>query len=237
MTTNYHACSKAYWSWKIDAAHRYSDEGWLKKYANELLVLVPSGETLLDVGCGSCQLTTYMAPVFDQVYAIDFSTSMLAAAAARLATFGITNVHLAFGLAQKIPCKAEAVNAIISNGVVQYLSNDDCKEHLRECYRVLNEGGIACIGLIPNANLRLAYYFRNPGRSSESLIDIVKQCITILGRRQIARLRKDVLWDGIGHWYSMENIITMAKEAGFVVDLRHSWYYEYRFHAILRKES
>jgi 2-polyprenyl-3-methyl-5-hydroxy-6-metoxy-1,4-benzoquinol methylase len=65
--------SHKYWRGKTDGMHRHSEEEWFQKYAAELLAMLPLRGTLLDVGCGSCQVTTYLAQVFEHVYAFDFS--------------------------------------------------------------------------------------------------------------------------------------------------------------------
>src|SRR5437868_1162393 len=88
--------SQKYWSDKTDAKHRYSTEKWLQIYSSELLALLPQGGTLLDVGCGACQITTYLAPAFERVYAIDFSDSMLETARQRIKNLQITNISLLF---------------------------------------------------------------------------------------------------------------------------------------------
>jgi cyclopropane fatty-acyl-phospholipid synthase-like methyltransferase len=46
---------------------------------------MPSGGTLLDVGCGAGQVATYLVGAFNSVVAINPSVSMLTAARARIA--------------------------------------------------------------------------------------------------------------------------------------------------------
>ena len=65
--------SQAFWKDKTEAQHRHHDERWFRLYAQELLAIMPSGGTLLDVGCGAAQLTTYLAGQFDSIIGIDLS--------------------------------------------------------------------------------------------------------------------------------------------------------------------
>ena len=99
--------SHKYWSGKTDALHRHSKEEWFQKYASELVAMLPSQGTLLDVGCGSCQITTYLASHFEHIYAVDFSETMLMAASRRIESLGVTNITLSHGTAQEFP---QAVN-------------------------------------------------------------------------------------------------------------------------------
>ncbi len=139
MNVAYHERTKAHWGQKTHGGHRYADEHWLKKYADEILFLLPHGGTLLDVGCGACELTVYLASAFDFVYAIDFSESMLAAARERLHKRSVTNIKLTYGQAEKFPSEIDNVNCVLSYGMVQYLDNQGFVKHLQECYRVLNK--------------------------------------------------------------------------------------------------
>ena len=86
------------------------------------LAMLPSGGTLLDVGCGACQLTTYLAPEFDQVYGVDFSETMLLTARQRIERRGLTNVWVLSGTAQKFPEVINNANVILSYQLVQYLT-------------------------------------------------------------------------------------------------------------------
>src|SRR5580704_10304173 len=95
--------TRSFYNGRTDAGHRYSSEAWLARYAEELLALMPCGGTLLDVGCGSCQITTYLAAAFDSVVGIDPSDSMLAAARERSRLQGADNISVLNGDAVCFP--------------------------------------------------------------------------------------------------------------------------------------
>ena len=165
--------SHKYWIGKTDGGHRYSTEQWFQKYASELLAMFPSRGTLLDVGCGACQLTTYLAPEFEQVYAVDFSETMLATARQRIESLGLTNVRLLSGTAQKFPEVISSANVILSYQLLQYLTLADFSQHLHECQRVLNKGGMVCAAMIPNSALKDLYYH---GRLSPTKFSLLAEC-------------------------------------------------------------
>lgn len=226
--------SQKYWIGKTDGGHRYSTEEWFRKYASELLAMLPSRGILLDVGCGACQLTTYLAPEFAHVYAIDFSETMLATARQRIESQGVVNMQLFLGTAQSFPAAIDSVNVILSYQLLQYLTLADFSQHLNECRRVLRNDGVVCAAMIPDSALKTLYYRRRLIPADTTVSGRLSRAIKILRRRLIAYFQKDLLWDAVGNWFSRTDIERVANETGFDVEFRNSWFYEYRFHALLR---
>ena len=144
------SASRVYWSTKTDALHRHSTEHWQQIYSSELLAMLPHGGVLLDIGCGTCHITTYLAAAFEKVYAVDFSESMLTTARQRIESLKIRNIHLLFGSAHTFPSEITTVDAILAHGVVQYFSTDDLIRFLLECRRVLKSNGIVCAAIVPD---------------------------------------------------------------------------------------
>lgn len=195
--------------------------------------MLPSGGTLLDVGCGACQLTTYLAPEFDQVYGVDFSETMLLTARQRIERRGLTNVWVLSGTAQKFPEVINNANVILSYQLVQYLTLADFSQHLHECRRVLSKGGMVCAAMIPNLALKDLYYHGKLMPNEAQFAGQMRRWIYLTRRRVVALFQRDLLWDGIGNWFSQADIQRAANEGGFDVEFRNSWFYEYRFHALL----
>jgi ubiquinone/menaquinone biosynthesis C-methylase UbiE len=231
-----HLFSEKHWIGKTDAGHRHSTEEWLQKYASELLAMIPGGGTLVDVGCGAGELTAYLASKFEKVYAMDFSETMLTKARQRIGGCGITNITFASGTAQRLPEVIDKADVILSCGVVQYLTMVEFSQHLQDCRRVLRKGGMVCAAMIPDSALKKMYYRRilvQNGRYAGWL----QTWFELRRRHLIAYFKGDLLWDGIGNWFSHTDIARAASEAGFDVEFRNSWFYEYRFHALLTPRS
>lgn len=237
VASDIHRVSKTYWAGRVDAVHRHSEEHWLRLYAEELLALVPHGGTLLDVGCGSCQLTTYMAQAFERVVAFDFSDSMLEAGRERVAANGVSNVTVTNGDATRFPREAARADVILAHGVIQYFDDAALEKHLAECARVLAPGGVVCWGLVPNRRLRLMWYLRLLNGPRPTARELLRRGYHTWRRWRKARAAGDHLWDGIGNWFDAETLASRARAAGFDMTWRHSWFYEYRFHALLRREG
>jgi len=199
--------------------------------------MFPCRGRLLDVGCGSCQVTTYLAPEFEQVYAVDFSESMLAAARQRVESSGVTNVKLLPGTAQNFPSTITRADVILTNAVIQYLSHADFSRHLQECRRILSREGVVCVALIPDMARKKIYYYGRFNPHNFRRLRMLRSWIYLTRRRTKGYLLNDLRWDGIGNWFYQADIEKAAIEAGFQADFRNSWFYEYRFHALLRPKD
>jgi ubiquinone/menaquinone biosynthesis C-methylase UbiE len=227
--------TRSFYNGRTDAGHRYSSEAWLARYAEELLALMPSGGTLLDVGCGSCQITTYLAAAFDRVVAFEPSDSMREAALERSELVGAYNVQVLKGDAVCFPPEAEQADVILTNGVIQYLDKAALCTHLLECGRVLNPGGTILWALIPDANLRRLWYLGALTNPRPPLRRMIHRYAKIQLNWWKAKRRGDILWDEIGLWFTREELRAVAEEMGFAVEFRNSWFYEYRFAALLTR--
>jgi ubiquinone/menaquinone biosynthesis C-methylase UbiE len=225
-----------YWTGRTDGEHRYSNEEWFQKYASEFLAMFPCKGKLLDVGCGSCQITTYLAPEFEQVYGIDFSETMLAAARQRLDSLSMMNIKLLSGTAQHLPAAITSADVILTCAVIQYLSLADFSQHLQECRRILNRDGVICVGLVPDAARKKTYYYGYFTANRFRRLRVLRSWFDITRRRAKGYFLNDLRWDGIGNWFYQADIERAAIDAGFEVEFRNSWFSEYRFHALLRRK-
>ena len=120
-----------------DALRKVFDDDVLR--ARAVAHLVPAGLTVADVGTGTGILATELAQLGMRVVAIDHSTRMLEAAAAKLAADGITGVELRQGEASRLPLPDGAVQAAFAHMVLHYLPSP--AEALREMARVVGPGG------------------------------------------------------------------------------------------------
>lgn len=108
---------------------------------NGLLTLLPREWTVADLGCGTGNASELLAPLVKQVYAIDQSAPMLAAAKKRL--HGHTNISFLRGDMHGIPLENASVDATVTVLVLHHIERP--LEACREIRRVLRPGGTCLI--------------------------------------------------------------------------------------------
>lgn len=224
-----------YWNQQSDGRHRQADEAHFEKYANELLFVFPKRGVLLDVGCGSADLLAYMAPHFHHCFGIEPSDSMRDAAQQRIERFGLKNVTLLRGSATEFPAEVKSADLVMSNGVIQYLTHGEIEHFLRLAKRVLTPQGMVGIGSVPWSNLKHLYRTGGlRGEPSAPWRTLLRYARYWTSPARLKQLREgNILHDGIGHWFSYDEMKELAGREGFNCEILNCLYYEYRFHAVL----
>jgi ubiquinone/menaquinone biosynthesis C-methylase UbiE len=111
-----------------------------------LYARIESGDTVLDLGCGSgidSILAARRTGPSGRVIALDFLPEMLERTAAAAREAGLDNIEPLEGEMEAIPLPDDSVDCLISNGVVN-LSPRKARA-LAECARVLRRDGELCV--------------------------------------------------------------------------------------------
>ncbi len=112
-----------------------------------LVSLLPGELVVADLGCGTGQIASLLAPRVKQVIAVDNSPAMLKAARGR--TADLNNVDLRRGEIDALPIDDGSVDAALMILVLTYLP--DPPAALREAARILRPGGrLVVIDLLPH---------------------------------------------------------------------------------------
>lgn len=109
--------------------------------AESLLTLLPQSWTVVDIGCGTGNVSELLSPLVKRVIAVDASAAMLKAAQKRLEGRG--NVEFVRGDLEKLPLKDASVEAAVTFLVLHHVP--ELAGALREMRRVLKPGGSALI--------------------------------------------------------------------------------------------
>jgi SAM-dependent methyltransferase len=101
-----------------------------------------TGEIVVDIGAGS-GLDTFLAARAvgpdGAVIAVDMTPAMLARGRDNVALTGLRQIEYREGLAECLPVASESADVVISNGVINLVS--DKAAVFREAFRVLRPGG------------------------------------------------------------------------------------------------
>ncbi len=223
--------------------HAHSSSAWFDRYALEIRMFLSGAESLVDAGCGSGEILERIAGDFPKVTAIDYSPSMLERARARMESRGYAHVRL---FCDNITAIAkycdEPVDAIYSSAVVQYLSPTELDQFLVSCARILKPGGRVVLLNIPNINCRTLFllgfykherpvpFFRFLKGLPGLWMKMVRYWISNGFRKYD---------DGIGNWFSIDEIRKRAVTHSFNAEIygASAVEYHYRFHAVLTLDS
>ena len=108
--------------------------------------VLPPGSSVLDVGCGAgidVLLAARRVGADGRVVGLDMLPEMCERARAHVREAGLSNVEIVEGEMEAIPLPDDAVDAVISNGVVNLSARK--MRTLFECARVLRPGGRLCL--------------------------------------------------------------------------------------------
>lgn len=178
---------------------------------------------ILDLGCGSGHVHAALRPSPEDYVGVDFSRTMLAAMKAdapdaRLLCADVTRLPLARG----------GFNLVIANGVCQFLTRDQLGRNLDQVRGLMAPEGRYLIANVPDTALRWRHFAGSlgPGRRF-SLWTLARNVYSEFIRRR----------DPIGEWYARDEVAELAARHGFRCETSPSRGYEYRFHAVLRRNG
>lgn len=234
------------WSNATSPYHAHNDSNWFDKYFDEMFFLIKDNITkdsvIIDAGCGSGEFLVRLSPYCSKVYGIDFSDSLVKKSSKLIEELKISNATVYHSNILDIDlCKFEiSPHIIVSNGVVQHLSYEELKSFISKCTRILQTNGVLLIMNIPNFNLKdlynIRFYKRNQKLTSYQIFKEIIKFHWSIWKEKIKN-PKYHYDDGIGNWYTFEEVEKIAQENNLSLEFFYSIYppYGYRFHAKLIK--
>ena len=125
-----------------------------------------SGMEILDIGCGTGNLSLELAKLGARVTGIDISEAMLVKAREKAARENLC-INFCCADANELPFEDETFDAAVSLSALEFAS--DLKKTLLEIYRVLKPGGRMVIGLIGGGSAWSRYYEKKAKKDPESV--------------------------------------------------------------------
>ncbi len=224
-----------YWAERNHGGHRSQTEAFLRKEAAEKLFHLGSGEALLDFGCGSADLLVYYAERFARVVGVDFSASMLDAARVRIAQFGRTNIELVRADDRTVWDAVEgSFDRITAGQVIQYFDEEQIDRFLVQAERRLRSDGELLFFDVIDPRIHALHELGLFGPPQG--LGLVRRAAELVATKAVRRLRR-IPPSLLGRAHYPERIRALAARHGFAMELVWSMYYEYRYHAVLRRES
>jgi len=208
-----HRSWRAYWAERDDALHHRGSAEFYRQHAAELqLLLGPVPDRVLEVGCGNGVL--YELLDFDKTdyTGVDFSPAMIRAFRALH-----PRARLVVGDAEGYR-DGGPYDLIFSSQLVQYLDKQGLARLLSNARKMLAPTGCLVAASVPCRALRHRYY---TGELTDERTNRVRAACKVLA---------GYVRDGIGHWYSFEEIAKLGEQQGLRSELFGSMYYPYRFH-------
>lgn len=123
-------------------------------YADFLLPHLTPDTHLVDVGCGSGELTLELAPSVRQITGIDVDEGEVDEARRKAGLLGIVNADFRLGDAYALDLPGDQADAVFGHSVLEAL--DRPAEALTEMKRVLRPGGVVAVASVEYGSLILA---------------------------------------------------------------------------------
>jgi SAM-dependent methyltransferase len=123
-------------------------------YADFLAPHLSSGSHLLDVGCGSGELTLDLAATVGRVTGVDAESEEIETARRAATQAGISNADFQVGDAYSLDLPSDHVDAVLAHSVLEALDRPTAA--VTEMKRVLKPGGVLAVASVEYAGLILA---------------------------------------------------------------------------------
>ena len=148
--------------WKEAVANRFSetDDAWVSildwQRASWIpLLALPKEAVVLDIGSGYGAITHALAAHFDEVHSIEAIPERVEFTSVRMRQEGFDNVHVVQGSALQLPYPPASFDAIIVNGVLEWIGDWDLEgsprsaqlRFLRRLHALLKPSGRLLVGI------------------------------------------------------------------------------------------
>src|SRR5216117_1937276 len=128
-----------------DSLHALRKRAERSRFAQLLDRAIPGDARIAEVGCGTGQMSLYLARADRTIIAADLSRSSLLIGAGAAQRFGISHVHFIETDLHRSALKQDAFDVVYSSGVLHHTPNP--RAAFAEVARLARRGGIVIVGV------------------------------------------------------------------------------------------
>jgi ubiquinone/menaquinone biosynthesis C-methylase UbiE len=181
-------------------ASSYDDaEAFWRRAAGRVVVAAanPSeGDVILDLGCGTGEVSVVLARRAKKLIGIDISPAMLEIASQRVKSEGVDNIELRTGDFSTLP-DLSGISLVVSNYAIHHLSLDEKTHLFRQIFALLPEKGLFVMGDVMWSmdldQIDEPEQFFNPEIDDPSMVDELVEALEECGfRTEVLRLSPGV---------------------------------------------
>jgi SAM-dependent methyltransferase len=238
--------ARQFWERQTSSRHRLDTDDFYKSKAQEHAAFLADAERtggVVDIGCGAGELLYFFSEYARVDVAIDYSSSMLEQARARLAGKQMVFIegdafdHLP-DVQQQVWTSTGAVNQYLAPDRVSDLLDMFCQNNRARTLYLFD-----CVDPIRIVLMPFGISYRQPAARASGLKELARRTYRagkqgIFTTRLILGLQRPaqkLRGDGMGYGFLPRFWLGLAAQKGLKVEIVSSRYYEYRYHVMLRK--
>jgi ubiquinone/menaquinone biosynthesis C-methylase UbiE len=195
--------------------HGDTSKSAFDEYANRVYDIVKptKDENILDIGCGDGSIAIRIKQrTGANLTDVDFSKKLLQEASKKDPAI----TWMQHDALERSPFESEHFDKIFSFGFLQYIPNDKAKHVIKECKRILKDGGRIYHLDVPDKTKSGLFYKSFKAKATYLFCTVFRNENT----------------SGIGYRYTEKELKKIAKELGLEVEIEPA---SYRFHVIFEK--
>lgn len=192
----------------LDSPRALCERAEASGFARSLHRELAAGGRVLEAGCGTGQLTNYLAWRGRCVVGLDFSAASLRTAAAFRDRFGIQGAHFVQGDVLRPPLREGVFSAVVSIGVLHHTPAPE--EGVAALARRLEPGGLLVLGLYHRCG-RLATRTRRALRRVAGTRAIARLDPVLARDRRNERRRRAWIRDQYEHPYETSHTVGQVR--------------------------
>ena len=137
------------------------------RHANDLMLFVPKGSAVLEVGAGRGHLLYKLHELGFKAIGLENNQTLVADGNSKIKNDKLeNNIRFVFGNALNIPIEKDNVDAVVDVGLMHHIQPKDFTTYISETSRVLKQGGFFFLSVLSKKTP--SYFKWNPASESKN---------------------------------------------------------------------